>query len=115
MDTGNVIAIAGPAGQRAIEKLFPGGVIKWREIWNAERADFPADWRDFCFVVPDLLARPDHGLRWEFLALSPIEKFSPDQFAFLMMFSVNHQGNASAAIYSREKGLIQVKPPSQTN
>jgi hypothetical protein len=99
-DTGIVVAKAGPAGQRVIEKLFPGGLIGWRELDVVEQTYFPPDRREFYFVVPDLLDLPDHGLRRELLTLRPIEKFSPDQFAFLMMSSVNHQGNVRAAIYS---------------
>ena len=115
-NTGKVIAIAGPTGQRAIEKLFPRGEIGWREISAKGQIGWPADWREFCFIVPGLLDYPDHGLRRELLTLRSIEKFSPDQFAFLMMSSVNHQGNASAALYSiSEKQVIQLKPFNQAN
>jgi hypothetical protein len=34
---GEVIAKAGPAGQRAIEKLFPNGRIAWRESRSCAR------------------------------------------------------------------------------
>jgi hypothetical protein len=91
-------------------------LIRWREIETEDQTCFPTDWKEFCFVVPDLLASPDHGLRQDLLELRPLEELSPEQFALLLVFRVNDQGGASAALYSiGEKLVIQVRPRNQTN
>jgi hypothetical protein len=109
-DLGEVVAQAGPNGQRAIERLFPNTVIAWRE-----ENDLPDDWREFCFIVPQLVDIPGHGLRRDLLALKDLEEMSPDQFAMLMMMSANDQGSRTAYFSLTERRLIMVTTPSQRN
>jgi hypothetical protein len=112
---GEVVAKASPAGRRAGEKLFPNAYIAWREVDGPDKSHFPDDWREFCFVIPWLLANaPDHGLRRDLLALRQLDELSPDQFPFLMMASTNEQG-ARAAFWSTDNRLVQVSMPSQCN
>jgi hypothetical protein len=105
---GKVIAKASPAGQRAIERLFPNGGIAWREIDAGEwPAGLPNDWREFIFPVAGLFQHfPDHRLRRDVLGLKALDKFSPgDRFAFLMMFSTVDQG-VRAAYFSETEGYF---------
>jgi hypothetical protein len=112
---GEVVAKASPAGQRAIEKLFPNGCIAWRELDAADRPYLPQDWCEFDFSVPWLLQHaPDHKLCLDLLALKPIDKLGPDDFAFVMMISTREQG-VRAALFSAERGFLEFPAPSQRN
>ena len=112
---GEVVAQAGPDGQRAIERLFPNRCIAWRELDASNQEYLPNDWREFCFNVPQLVDVPGHGLRRDLLALKPLEEISPDQFAFLMMMSTNEQDSRTAFFSLTERRMISVTAPSQRN
>jgi hypothetical protein len=113
---GEVVAKASPAGRRAIEKLFPNARIAWRELDAAERPYLPQDWREFTFVVPWLLQHaPDHKLCLDLLALKPIDQFSPDDFAFLLLISTREQGVRVALYSDAEHGFVEFPAPSQHN
>ena len=111
---GEVVAKASPTGQRAVEKLFPGGHIAWREVCGPDKPHFPDDWREFCFVIPQVVNIPGHGLPRNLLASRPFDELSPDQFAFLMMMGTNEQG-VRAAFWSTDSRLVQVTMPDQRN
>jgi hypothetical protein len=113
--SGEVIAQAGPDGQRAIERIFPNTCIAWRKLDASNQEYLPDDWREFCFIVPQLVNLPGHGLRSDLLALEHLEDMSPDQFAFLMMMSANEQGSRTAFLSLTERRLIGVMTPSQRN
>jgi hypothetical protein len=112
---GEVVAQAGPNGQRAIERLFPNAVIAWRDLDASNQEYLPDDWREFCFIVPQLVSIPGHGLRRDLLALKHPEEMSPDQLAFLMMMSTNEQGSYTAFLSLTERRLVSVTTPSQRN
>jgi len=112
---GEVVAQAGPDGQRAIEGLFPNTCIAWRELDASSQEYLPNDWREFCFNVPQLVDVPGHRLRRDLLALKPLEEISPDQFAYLMMMSTNEQDSRAAFFSLTERRMISVTTPSQRN
>jgi hypothetical protein len=114
---GQVVAQAGHDGQRAIERLFPNTVIAWRDL-DASNQEYPClldDWRAFCFMVPQLVSIPGHGLRRDLLALKHPEEMSPDQLASLMMMSANEQSSRTAFYSLTERRLISATTPSQRN
>jgi len=117
---GEVLTKASPAGREAVEKLFPGTHIEWRDDLGPDATVFPNDWKEFSFVIPGLLRDlPRFGLKHtlpqRLLDLRPIDELSPDQFAALMMFGVNNQGVRSA-MWSLSKNQLEiVNVPSTFN
>jgi hypothetical protein len=114
-DIGKVVAGAGPVGQLAIEQLFPGCHVGWREIDALDELVLPADWREFCFVVSALVKLPNHGLNRHLLGLRSLKKMSPDQFAFLMSFSTNNPSVRIMFWSIARQQFQQVNMPSQHN
>jgi hypothetical protein len=113
---GKVVTAANPAGQRAIEQLFPGYHVAWREVGNVDWAvSLPSDWREYCFNIPSLLLLPNHGLNRRLLAMRPLEKTSPDQFAFLMMFGTNNQSVRAMFWSIAKRQFVNVNMPHQRN
>jgi hypothetical protein len=79
--SGEVVAQAGPDGQRAIERIFPNTCIAWRKLDASNQEYLPDDWREFCFIVPQLVNLPGHGLRSDLLALVVVSLFRCKCFA----------------------------------
>jgi hypothetical protein len=104
---GHVVTMVSPEGRAAVEKIFAGLGIEWTPV-QSNIAGFPDDWREFDFVVPDIVAdckrlnRSAPELRQHLIDIDPVDRMSPDQLACLMMFSANDQG-VRAMLYSERK------------
>lgn len=111
--SGQVYAIAGPAGRAAIGKIVPNSIIKWRPVLEEDKDQFPDDWREFTFVMANVAGHPAHNLPQYLLEACALEDCSPDQLAFLMMSATNAQGGGAAYFSLTEKRFVQVRMADQ--
>jgi hypothetical protein len=94
---GHVIAVASPVGRDAVGKIFVGFQIDWGPIQDTELG-FPDDWREFVFVLPDIVEYvrannlPALRLRQNILDIVPVDQMFADDLACLMMFAAEDQG-----------------------
>jgi hypothetical protein len=113
---GEVVTIASPEGRAAVEKIFNGLQVEWREP-RVNAQSFPSDWREFNFVIPGIVEGcaehripapifPEHILK-----LKTFDEMSADHFACLMMLSANHQGVRAAMFseFSQEVTIVHPK------
>jgi hypothetical protein len=111
---GEVVAIASPVGRVAIDSIFPNAHVEWRDQRVSDVAkQLPDDWREFNFLVPDLIANRNAilALLPEYLIkLREAEDMSADQFALMMAFAAKEQG-IRAAIFSEKRGDIHIVYP----
>jgi hypothetical protein len=111
---GEVVAIASPVGRVAIDSIFPNAHVEWRDRRVSDVAkQLPDDWREFNFLVPDLIANRNAipALLPEYLIkLREAEDMSADQFALMMAFAAKEQG-IRAAIFSEKRGDIHIVYP----
>jgi hypothetical protein len=111
---GQVVAIASPVGRAAIDSIFPNAHVEWRDrSVNDVAKQLPDDWREFNFLVPDLIANRNIilALLPEYLIkLRAAEDMSADQFALMMAFAAKEQG-IRAAMFSEMRGDIHIVYP----
>ena len=109
---GEVVTKASPAGREAVEKIFPGTLIEWRDDLGPDAAFFPDDWKEFTFVIAGLLRDLPrfgwkHNLPQHLIDLEPIEDINPDQWAVIMATGANDQG-ARAGLWSISQNKLTV-------